>query len=187
MRRWTPHLPVAGRGQEVFMIIPGRRASSGGSSAGSSRGRPHPTGTGGCGSAAGKRDHPINPVFRILKAIVMGAILFFVSLQIGIVHLSEKIIFDDIESGFFHRDPHLQQIQEYPHRTGRGINLRPDYFYTAYRSAVKLTTQPFLYRILVSGKLCPSLLYATQRGLSTAAFTFPRKLIIMIRKPNRKG
>ena len=31
----------------------------------------------------------------------MGAILFFVSLQIGIVHLSEKIIFDDIESGFF--------------------------------------------------------------------------------------
>lgn len=31
----------------------------------------------------------------------MGAILFFVSLQIGIVHLSEKIIFDGIESGFF--------------------------------------------------------------------------------------
>lgn len=31
----------------------------------------------------------------------MGAILFFVSLQIGIVHLSEKIIFDDIESVFF--------------------------------------------------------------------------------------
>ena len=85
-------------------------------------------------NAARQWYHPIYPGTCIFKAVIMRSVSRLISFKIRILHIFKKFIFDNIKSRFFHLSSLWKKS-------------------LALRRRTILSTQPFIYRILVSGKL----------------------------------
>ena len=79
--------------------------------------------------------HPVYPDTRIFKTIIMRSVSCLISFEIRIWYIFKEFIFDNIKSRFLHLPVLITEKS------------------SALRRRTILSTQPFIYRISVSGKL----------------------------------
>ena len=82
--------------------------------------------------------HPINSRILIFKTIIMWSITCLIPLEIRIRHIFKKSVLYDVKPCFLHLSILSAEIWKKS---------------LAFRQRTKLSTQPFIYRISVSGKL----------------------------------
>ena len=88
--------------------------------------------------SARKRYHPINSRSIIFNTIIMWSIACLIPLEIRIRHIFKKSVLYDVKPCFLHLSILSAEIWKKS---------------LAFRQRTKLSTQPFIYRISVSGKL----------------------------------
>ena len=86
-------------------------------------------------NAAGQWYHPVYSSTCIFKTVIMRSVSHFVSFEIRIGHIFKELVFDNIKACFLHLSVLITEKS------------------SALRRRTTLSTQPFIYRILVSGKL----------------------------------
>ena len=79
--------------------------------------------------------HPVYSGTCIFKTVIMRSVSHFVSFEIRIGHIFKELIFNNIKACFLHLSVLITEKS------------------SALRRRTTLSTQPFIYRILVSGKL----------------------------------
>lgn len=94
--------------------------------------------------------HPVHPGTCIFKTVIMRSISSLISLKIRVWHIFKKFIFDNIKTCFLHL-PVLITEKSPALRRRTILSTQP----LIYRILVsgKLSTRPFIYHISVSGKL----------------------------------
>lgn len=100
---------------------------------------------------AGQGYHPINSSACIFKAIIVRSISCLVAFEIWIRHILKKLVFYNIKPCFLHSfQPHYGKKS--PTLRRRTILSTQPLIYRILVSG-KLSTRPFIYHISVSGKL----------------------------------
>lgn len=94
--------------------------------------------------------HPVYPDTRIFKTIIMRSVSCLIFFEIRIWYIFKEFIFDNIKSRFLHL-PVLITEKSSALRRRTILSTQP----FIYRISVsgKLSTRPFIYHISVSGKL----------------------------------
>ena len=101
-------------------------------------------------NAARQWYHPIYPGTCIFKAVIMWSVSCLISFEIRIWHIFKKFILDNVKACFLHL-PVLITEKSLALRRRTILSTQP----FIYRISVsgKLSTRPFIYHISVSGKL----------------------------------
>ena len=101
-------------------------------------------------NAAGQRYHPVYPGTCIFKAVIMRSVSCLISFELRVWHIFKKFILDNVKACFLHL-PVL--ITEKSLALWRRTILSTQPFIYRISVSGKLSTRPFIYHISVSGKL----------------------------------